>query len=74
MGIDYEDKDGLGEETSYAVKSAEEMIKNFVGNVFSEETLNKVLPILEKVIVKIDTDPKIAGQCAGYFDGVCVYI
>lgn len=62
------------EEISYAVESAKEMMKNFVENVFGEETLNKVLPVLEQVTVKIDKDPKIAEQCGGYFDGESVYL
>ena len=69
-----EEKNISEEEISYAVESAKEMMKNFVGNVFGEETLNKVLPILEQVIVKIDKDPKIAEQCSGYFDGESVYL
>ena len=69
-----EEKNISEEEIAYAVESAKEMMKNFVENVFGEETLNKVLPILEQVVVKIDKDPKIAEQCSGYFDGESVYL
>ena len=57
------------DELSYAVESAKEMMRNFVENVFGEKNLNKILPVLEQVAVKIDKDPKIAEQCNGYFDG-----
>lgn len=64
-----EEKNISEEEISHAVESAKEMMKNFVENVFGEENLNKLLPVLEQVSVKIDKDPKIAEQCDGYFDG-----